>query len=93
MSERSIEDVLADLLIEDGRGRYVVRAAFDALAAADLPLVDRERGIAVIRLDPEEAEWMHKAIDALALQVPAAVHRDFAPRFHAVARIIGGESE
>lgn len=30
----------------------------DILAAADLPLIDRDRGVAVIRLDPEKAAWL-----------------------------------
>ena len=42
----------------DCPARQVASDQVDALAsaAADLPLVDRERGIAVIRLDPELAE-------------------------------------
>lgn len=57
---RSIEEVLWAVMpqVYDDQQRALTykggatRCA-DALASADLPLVDRERGIAVIRLDPE----------------------------------------
>ena len=109
MSDQSIEDVLAEnrdpqhpnpaeLVLHVRTG-----AAVDRLAAADLPLVDRERGIAVIRLDPEALlalRGLHWAlIDAItedATYVPS--ERDLETienvlRLLGWNLIIGGESD
>lgn len=98
MSEQSIEDVLADELHPwDCPARQVASDQVDALASADLPLVDRDRGIAVIRLDPELAGDLRWGADHLA---PSEITMTPPPRgslrwaaavMDAAARIIGGE--
>lgn len=88
---QSIEDVLADELHPwDCPARQVASDQVDALAsaAADLPLVDRERGIAVIRLDPELAF----ELSGWSCRNWECGHPD-CNMLRRAARIIGGESE
>ena len=93
MSRPSIERVLA----KAGPDRYSPPSdeeRADALAAAveDGPLIDRDRSIAVIRLDPELAQFLTDWADDIweSGDLRAADHADALEK---AARMIGGADE
>lgn len=63
-----------------------------ATATEDGPLIDRDRGIAVIRLDPETAQFLTDWADDIweSGDLRAADHADALEK---AARLIGGEFE
>ena len=89
----SIEDVLGIVAVV---GPTAVVQQADALAAADLPLVDRERGIAVIRLDPELAQELRVLIGLMPSVIDHTNTHGRLARYappdalRRAARIIGG---